>query len=107
VKSYILAYLLALSAASMLFGNAYANTGSKSFVVDTSNSCRATYTFDEGTFYVPYVEVPTVADESQFYVASMRQISDTEPLQFSIAKVMDISMVLTNNINQGVLYVIS
>ena len=66
VKSYILTYLLALSIASMLFGNAYANAGSKSSVLDTSNSCRATYTLDEGTLYVPCIKVLPPVEGTQF-----------------------------------------
>jgi len=97
----------------MIFmGNAFANTNSSVNSNISDSQCRATYTLDDGKLSVPCVKVLNPAKESQFYSAELQQITDAEPLQFSVTPIVksneenqDDSCVAIYSVESGDVYI--
>jgi hypothetical protein len=88
-KSFFAYLLLVLSMMYLSGSNVYASMGGGK-MLDASNSCRVTYSVDEGTLYVPCIKVMSTSEEYQFYMAELQQIPDTEPLQFYVIRTEEI-----------------
>ncbi len=89
MRRSIFAYIIALSVAYLSLGNVYANDDKGSIIesllaAEMGNDCRATYSVEGQTLAIPCVEV---SGESASYAVQMQQVTDSDPLAFSMIQV--------------------